>query len=84
MRPSIIGGANWGGGAFDPETGILYIKTTNLSHLARIVRPDASSANPRAAEVDADWSGDVLDMDAVFADGIPLTKPPYAQLTRWT
>jgi quinoprotein glucose dehydrogenase len=81
MRPGIIGGANWGGGAFDPETGILYIKTTNLPHLARIVKPDASSANPRAAEVDADWSGDVLDMDAVFSDGIPLTKPPYAQLT---
>jgi quinoprotein glucose dehydrogenase len=93
MRPGIIGGANWGGGAFDPETGMLYIKTTNLPHLARIVKPDSSSANPRAAEVDADWSGDVLDMDAVFDGGIPLTKPPYAQLTaldlnsakiRWT
>ncbi len=81
MRPGIIGGANWGGGAFDPETGILYIKTTNLPHLARIVKPDWSSANPRAAEVDADWSGDVLDMDAVFSGGIPLTNPPYAQLT---
>lgn len=81
MRPGIIGGANWGGGAFDLETGILYIKTTNLPHLARIVKPDSSSANPRAAEVDADWSGDVLDMDAVFSGGVPLTKPPYAQLT---
>jgi len=81
MRPGIIGGANWGGGAFDPETGRLYFKTTNLPHLARIVKPDTSSANPRAAEVDADWSGAVLDMDAVFAGGIPLTKPPYGQLT---
>src|SRR5882724_9691993 len=41
MRPGIIGGANWGGGAFDLETGILYIKTTNLPHLARIVKPDS-------------------------------------------
>jgi quinoprotein glucose dehydrogenase len=81
MRPGIIGGANWGGGAFDPETGLLYVHTTNLPHLARIVRPDSSSANPRANEVDADWSGDVLDMDAAFSNGIPLTKPPYAQLT---
>jgi quinoprotein glucose dehydrogenase len=81
MRPGIIGGANWGGGAFDPETGILYVKTTNLPHLARIVKPDASSRNPRAAEVDADWTGNVLDMDAVFSGGIPLTKPPYSQLT---
>jgi quinoprotein glucose dehydrogenase len=81
MRPGIIGGANWGGGAFDPETGLLYVKTTNLPHLARIVKPDSSSANPRAAEVDADWSGDVLDMDATFSNGIPLTAPPYSQLT---
>lgn len=81
MRPGIIGGANWGGGAYDLETGVLYIRTTNLPHLARIVKPDSSSANPRAAEVDADWSGDVFDMDAVFSGGIPLTKPPYAQLT---
>ena len=80
MRPGIIGGANWGGGAFDPETGILYVKTTNLPHLARIVKPDSSSRNPRAAEVDADWTGNVLDMDAVFSGGIPLTKPPYSQL----
>ena len=29
MRPGIIGGANWGGGAFDPDTGMVYIKTTN-------------------------------------------------------
>ena len=21
MRPGVIGGANWGGGAFDPQTG---------------------------------------------------------------
>lgn len=80
MRPGIIGGANWGGGAFDPETGLLYLKTTNLPHLARIVKPDTSAANPRAAEVDADWSGDVLDMDATFSNGIPITAPPYGQL----
>ncbi len=81
MRPGIIGGANWGGGAFDPETGVLYVRTSNLPHLARIVKPDKSSANPRSAEVDADWSGYVLDMDAAFSNGVPLTKPPYGQLT---
>ena len=29
MRPGTIGGANWGGGAIDPATGIIYIKSTN-------------------------------------------------------
>src|SRR5262249_47540573 len=30
MRPGVIGGANWGGGAFAPDTGILYVKSTNM------------------------------------------------------
>ena len=31
MRPGVIGGANWGGGAFDPGSGMLYVKST-LEH----------------------------------------------------
>ncbi len=81
MRPGIIGGANWGGGAFDPQTDLLYLKTSNIPHMARITRPDRSSGNPRASEVDADWSGDLKDMDVSFENGLPLTKPPYGQLT---
>ncbi|HEU5452467.1 MAG TPA: pyrroloquinoline quinone-dependent dehydrogenase [Terriglobales bacterium] len=80
MRPGIIGGANWGGGAFDPETGMLYIKTTNLAHVARVKAPDRTSANPRASEVDADWAGDLVGTNAEFGDGLPLTKPPYGEL----
>ena len=34
MRPGLNGGANWGGGALDPETGILYIKSTNVPAIA--------------------------------------------------
>ena len=46
MLPGMIGGANWGGGAFDPETGMLYVKTSNVSHIARVKQPDKSSKNP--------------------------------------
>ncbi len=81
MRPGVLGGANWGGGVFDPETDRLYVKTTNLAHIARVKRPDRSSANSRASEVDADWSGDLAGTNATFHDGLPLTKPPYAYLT---
>lgn len=80
MRPGIIGGANWGGGAFDPKSGMLYIKTSNLAHVARVKRPDRTSANPRASEIDADWAGDLVGTNAVFGDDLPLTKPPYGQL----
>ena len=81
MRPGIIGGANWGGASFDPESGRLYVKTSNVPNVLRIVRPDKSAKNPRVSEVDAEWTGDLANMNASFADGIPLTKPPYAHLT---
>ncbi|HEV2274193.1 MAG TPA: pyrroloquinoline quinone-dependent dehydrogenase [Acidobacteriaceae bacterium] len=80
MLPGVLGGANWGGGAFDPETGLLYVKTTNLAHIARVKRPDRTQNNPRASEVDADWSGDLQGTNATFHDGLPLTKPPYGEL----
>jgi quinoprotein glucose dehydrogenase len=79
-RPGIIGGANWGGGAFDPETGMLYIKTTNSPAIFRVIKPDHSAANPRASEVDAEWVGD-LGAQATFHHGLPLTKPPYGHVT---
>lgn len=81
VLPGILGGANWGGGAFDPDTGLFYVKTTNVAHVARIKQPDKSSANPRATEIDADWSGDLAGTNATFHHGLPLTKPPYAHLT---
>ena len=41
MRPGTIGGANWGGGAIDPATGIIYIKSTNQAFIAKIVEARA-------------------------------------------
>jgi quinoprotein glucose dehydrogenase len=81
LRPGILGGANWGGGAFDPDTARLYVKTSNTPSLIRIVRPDRTEKNPRAAEVDGEWTGDLVNMAAVFSGGIPVTKPPYGHLT---
>jgi quinoprotein glucose dehydrogenase len=81
LRPASLGGANWGGGALDPESGILYIKTSNLPNVVRIRRSDRSAANPRASEVDSEWIGEMQDGNAVFHNGLPLTKPPYGQLT---
>src|SRR5207237_3095437 len=54
-------------------------KTTNQANLIRVGAPDKSSANPRAAEVDADLVR-VGDMNAEFMDGLPLLKPPYGHV----
>ena len=89
LRPGIIGGANWGGGSFDPETGMLYVKTSNQAFVVSIAEPDRSAANPRAAEVDADLVGRTT--GATFVppapagfEGrmppLPIFKPPYGEL----
>lgn len=81
MLPGLLGGANWGGGAYDPETGLLYVKTTNEAHIARVKQPDQRHAGTRASEVDADWTGDLAGTNATFHGGLPLTKGPYGMLT---
>ena len=46
MLPNATGGANWEGGTFDPETGIVYIfSTTNPSRLSLINDPTRSNMN---------------------------------------
>jgi len=92
MRPGVIGGANWGGGAFDPDTGWLYVKTSNQPAVIRIVPPDRSAANPRASEVDANLVGSLgggttftppAPPDAAPGTrmpALPLIKPPYGEV----
>jgi quinoprotein glucose dehydrogenase len=79
QRPGLIGGANWGGAAFDATSGVLYFKTTNQANIARVGAPDRSSANPRASEVDAEFVR-VGDTNAEFMNGLPLLKPPFGHL----
>jgi quinoprotein glucose dehydrogenase len=57
MQPGIIGGANWGGSAFDPDTNILYVKTSHQPAVARIQPFDRTAPNARPTEVDADYVG---------------------------
>jgi quinoprotein glucose dehydrogenase len=79
IRPGIIGGANWGGAAFDARSGLLFLKTTNSANIVRVGKPDRTSANPRADEVDGDLVR-VGDTAADFKDGLPLLKPPYGHV----
>jgi quinoprotein glucose dehydrogenase len=89
MSPGIIGGANWGGSAFDAETGRLYVKTSNQPALVRI-RP-GPEANSRPGESDAAFAGAVGNATFTPAPppgftgtgrmgGLPLVKPPYGEL----
>jgi quinoprotein glucose dehydrogenase len=46
MLPAATGGANWEGGCFDPETGIVYIwSTTAVTRLTLVHDPSRSNMN---------------------------------------
>ncbi|NNM34094.1 MAG: PQQ-binding-like beta-propeller repeat protein, partial [Gemmatimonadetes bacterium] len=75
MVPGSLGGANWPGGALDPETGLLYVQAAvdpsviGLSH-----DPDVSS-------MDYIRSGGLSLSEGEGPRGLPLFKPPWGILT---
>ncbi len=42
QRPSTSGGANWGGAAFDPETGMLYFRTSEQHTVNQVCKNDGT------------------------------------------
>ncbi len=73
-NPGILGGANWGGAAADPETGIVYIKANEFPSLLAITEADPDETEGRY------W----LDRDRRtlnLPNGLPINKPPYGTLT---
>ena len=77
--PGVIGGANWGGGAFDPETGRLYVKSSRSPAIFKLEKFDpATQPADRAGEVDAEY---VNRGPSTSVNGVPIVKPPYGQLT---
>jgi quinoprotein glucose dehydrogenase len=78
MRPSNNGGANWGGAAFDPETGLLYVKPSSYVYINQVCKNDGSDA--RIDNVFHNYCADFLKPPETPLGPIPVTRPPYAQL----
>src|SRR5262245_49392107 len=77
QRPGQNGGANWGGAAFDPETGYLFVRATRGVGLNRIGKNNGSDSL-----VDVPYSNRFAGGgEEASVDGLPLTSPPYAVLT---
>jgi quinoprotein glucose dehydrogenase len=70
--PGFVGGANWEHGAFDPETGVLYVGSfTNVGNYS--VSPSDGSRS------DMRYLGRTGRTPTV--SGLPLMKPPYNRVT---
>ena len=76
QRPSQAGGANWGGAAFDPETGYLIVRANNAIGVNAVGKNNGSDPL-----VQADYSHVFADRaTANLPGGLPLVSPPYAVL----
>ena len=79
--PGSIGGANWGGASVDPETGWLYVKSTNQPSLWRIQKREVPSDTIDAAYA-ADLPGSGLSIRVAGSSvALPINKGPYGTLT---
>ena len=77
MLPGVNGGANWPGGAYDPETGMLYV------HSSRDQKVLTLAAAPEVSEsryVDANYLASSSSA-SLFVQGLPLFKPPWGTIT---
>ncbi|HEX7080950.1 MAG TPA: pyrroloquinoline quinone-dependent dehydrogenase [Gammaproteobacteria bacterium] len=70
--PSATGGANWEGGAFDPETNVLYVGSYTVpSVMALVAEPDVSDVRYITG-----GAGELP-----WLDGLPIVKPPWGRIT---
>ena len=83
VRPGGAGVANWGGGAYDPDTGFLYVKASNVSAVMQLEQfnPETTQ-NPFADTTDPDYVAydTISGARPTFEGSLPLNGPPYAYL----
>ncbi len=74
LMPGWVGGANWGGAAVDPETGVLYVPSVTSPNVTALVPPPIpDSSDMRYIRG--------LPREVPMPGGLPLLKPPYGRIT---
>ena len=92
QRPGASGGANWGGAAFDPETGLLFVRTSEDADTNQVCVNEGDDP-----EIDVEYSNNcpfgasllmfhepdgpgAADTPESGLGPIPLIEPPWAHL----
>ena len=87
LFPSALGGGNWGGAAYDPETNLLIIKAENLATIIRMIAKEdveAEDAQPPRDYLTRPLLGTPYRVEGeIFTSplGIPCTPPPWGTLS---
>ena len=69
--PHFLGGGNWEGGAFDPETGFLYVGSMTSPNILSL------APSPAGSDVPYVYGGGRPPQ----ISGLSLVKPPYGRIT---
>lgn len=82
LRPANLGGANWGGAAFDPARNLLVVNMSNIAHLIHLI-PAADVEAAKEVAHDAEISPQSGAPYGVRRDvllsplGLPCSPPPW-------
>jgi quinoprotein glucose dehydrogenase len=86
--PSDVGGANWPGGAFDPETHRLFIHSHTATFTIAMIPADPAISDMGYVSGLARADGPAVPATsmssrarAATVQGLPLIKPPYDRIT---
>ena len=69
----VANGANWPGGSYDPETGMLYVYSHTLTRVTGLVK-----GAPRS---NMDYVAGGGEDRVLTVQGMPLVKPPWGRIT---
>jgi quinoprotein glucose dehydrogenase len=73
--PGWVGGADWNGGAFDPDTGLLYVPSVQAAVFSVVAPGNPKETNFRY------WNPlSPSEREVVGPQGLPLLKPPYGTI----
>jgi quinoprotein glucose dehydrogenase len=75
QMPGWVGGADWGGGAFDPETGMLYVPSVHAPIISVLAAGDPKVSNFRYLNPLG-----IRERVVEGPQGLPLLKPPYGTI----
>ncbi len=75
--PGGVGGPNWGGAAFDPTSGYIFVMSMDVGALGWMVDADDETAGPYRKETPRPASFEV----DIAGTRMPCQKPPWGQLT---
>jgi quinoprotein glucose dehydrogenase len=85
LYPSALGGGNWGGAAFHPESNLLIIKASNLATRLKLVpKPEGDDEQESVDYLTRPLKGTPYNIEGevfVAPSGVPCTPPPWGTLT---